>query len=199
LFRQVIYKLKQQIMIMRKAILTAVVALTIGVYSNRALAQTPTAPAAAPATTAPAPTGTVLAALSADPDYNATALLIRAAGLGETLKGAGPYTIFAPSNIALSNIPSDKLDALIKDPATLAAVLKVHIVTGLYDKDALKKGLAAGAITDTALDGQKLTIALNANKRVEITDAAGDKAQISKFDISGTNGVAIGVDAVLSK
>ena len=184
---------------MKKAILTAVVALTIGLYSSRALAQTPTAPAAAPATTAAAPTGTVLAVLSADPDYNAIALLIRAAGLGETLKGAGPYTIFAPSNIALSNISSDKLDALIKDPATLAAVLKVHIVTGLYDKTALKTGLAAGAVTVTTLDGQKLTIAINANKRVEVTDAAGDKAQISKFDISGTNGVAIGLDAVLAK
>jgi len=199
LFRQIIYSLKQQIMVMKKAILTAVVALTIGVYSNCALAQTPTAPAAAPATTAPAATGTVLAALSADPDYNVAAILIRAANLGETLKGAGPYTILAPSNIALSNISSDKLDALMKDPATLAAVLKVHIITGLYDKAALKTGLAAGSLTVTTLDGQKLTIALNANKRVEITDAAGDKAQISKFDISGSNGVAIGVDAVLTK
>jgi uncharacterized surface protein with fasciclin (FAS1) repeats len=174
---------------MKKIILTVLAALTISVVSNKAMAQA--APAAA--------TGTVVATLSADPDYDASAILIRAAGLGETLKGAGPYTIFAPSNTAISSIPADKLDALMKDPTMLATVLKGHVVPGTYDKAGLIKALATGTATLTTLDGQKLTLMVNAQKHLELTDANGDKAQVIKFDMLGSNGVAIGIDAVLTK
>jgi uncharacterized surface protein with fasciclin (FAS1) repeats len=96
-------------------------------------------------------------------------------------------------------LPSDKLDAIMKDPATLATVLKGHIVSGKYDKAALIKALATGTATLTTLDGQKLILAVNDKKHLELTDAQGNKAQVIAFDILGSNGVAIGIDAVLTK
>jgi uncharacterized surface protein with fasciclin (FAS1) repeats len=177
---------------MKKTLLTVIAALAIGLLSGNAFAQTTTA-----ATTAPS--GDLVATLSANPDYDASAIAIRAANLEATLKGAGPYTIFVPSNTAFSNLASDKLDAIMKDPATLATVLKGHVVSGTYDKAGLIKALASGTATLTTLDGQKLILAVNDKKHLELTDAQGDKAQVIRFDMLGTNGVAIGIDAVLTK
>jgi uncharacterized surface protein with fasciclin (FAS1) repeats len=175
---------------MKKTILTVVAALAIGVFSNKAFAQ---------AAAAPAPTGTVLATLSADPDYDGSAVLLRAANLIDTLKSPSPHTIFAPSNTALSNLSPDKLDALFKDPAALATVLKGHVVAGIYDKTAIIKALASGPATLTTIDGQKLVLSVDAQKHLVLTDANGDKAQVIRFNMLGTNGVAIGIDAVLTK
>ena len=170
---------------MKKAILSVIAILAISTLSNNLFAQ--------------ATGGNVVATLSANSDYNGTAILIRAANLAATLDGPGPYTIFAPSNTALSALPSDKLDAMMKDPATLATILKGHIVSGKYDKAALIKALATGTATLTTLDGQKLILAVNDKKHLELTDAQGNKAQVIAFDILGSNGVAIGIDAVLTK
>jgi len=176
---------------MKKAVFTVAAALAICLLSNNLFAQA--------TTTASTPSGDLVATLSGNPDYDASAIAIRAANLESTLKGAGPYTIFVPSNTAFSNLSSDKLDALMKDPATLATVLKGHVVSGTYDKAGLIKALATGTATLTTLDGQKLTLAVNDKKHLELTDAQGDKAQVIRFDMLGTNGVAIGIDAVLTK
>ena len=173
---------------MKKAILTVIAILAIGISSNNLFAQ------AAAAT----PKGGVLDTLSASADYNVSAALIRAAGLTATVRGAGPYTIFAPSNIAFSNIPSAKLDDLIKDPANLATVLKGHVVTGKYDKATLIKTLGSGTPTLTTIDGKILTLSVT-DKHLTITDSQGNKAKVIAFDLLGSNGVAIGIDAVLTK
>jgi len=173
---------------MKKSILTVIAVLAIGFFSNRAFAQA----------AATAPKGDVLDTLSASADYNVAAAAIRAADLTATVRGAGPYTIFAPSNIAFSNIPSAKLDALMKDPATLATVLKGHVVSGKYDKATLIKTLGSGTPTLTTIDGKVLTLSVT-DKHLTITDSQGNKAKVVAFDMLGTNGVAIGVDAVLAK
>ena len=173
---------------MKKAILTVIAILAIGISSNNLFAQA----------TAATPKGVVLDTLSASPDYNVSAALIRAAGLTATVRGAGPYTIFAPSNTAFSNIPSAKLDDLIKDPANLASVLKGHVVTGKYDKATLIKTLGSGTPTLTTIDGKTLTLSVT-DKHLTITDSQGNKAKVIAFDMLGTNGVAIGIDAVLTK
>ena len=85
---------------MKKAIVTLVAFIAIGFSSNNLFAQ-----AAAPATAA-APTADLVSTLSSNVDYEALALAIRAANLGATLKGTGPYTIFAPTNGAFSNLSS---------------------------------------------------------------------------------------------
>jgi len=171
---------------MKKAVLTAMAVLAIGLLSNNLFAQATT------------PKGDVLDTLSASPDYNVSAAMIRAAGLTVTVRGAGPYTIFAPSNTALSNIPSAKLDNLMKDPANLATVLKGHVVNGKYDKATLIKTLGSGTPTLTTIDGKILTLSVT-DKHLTITDSQGNKAKVIAFDMLGTNGVAIGIDAVLTK
>ena len=181
---------------MRKLVLTVITALSIGLLSNNLFAQT-TTPAAA---TAPAAaTGDVLATISGNSDYVALALAIRAANIATDLRAAGPFTIFAPNNTAFSNLSSAKLDDLMKDPAKLATILKGHVVSGKYDKAALIKALATGTATLTTLDGKPLILAVNDKKHLELTDSDGNKAQVIAFDMLGSNGVAIGIDAVLAK
>jgi uncharacterized surface protein with fasciclin (FAS1) repeats len=173
---------------MKKTILTVIAVLAIGLSSNNLFAQAAT------------PTGNLLATLTSNPDYEAMAIALRAAGLGETLKGPGPYTIFAPNNIAFSNMSSDKLDALMKDQATLANVLKGHIAVGKNDKAAILTALrATGTDTLKTLDGQKLVLGVNASKNLVLTDAQGNTVKVIAFDIYGTNGVIIGVDGLLEK
>ena len=176
---------------MKKTILTLVAVIAMGLSSNKLFAQ------AAPAAPA-APTGDVLATLSGNSDYNVLAVAIRAANLGTTLKGAGPYTIFAPSNTAFSNLSSGKLDSLTSDPAKLAALLKGHVVEGKYDKAGIMKALSAPPATLKTLDGQTLTLSI-VDKHPVVTDSKGNTAKIIKLDVYGTNGVIIGIDAVLTK
>src|ERR1700742_5054225 len=101
---------------MKKPILIAAVLLAFSLFTNTLFAQTAPAPAAA----APAAGGNVIATMTSSDDYTALSVALRAAGLAETLEGAGPYTIFAPTNAAIGKLPSDQLDALMKDPAKLA-------------------------------------------------------------------------------
>lgn len=173
---------------MKKSILTVIAILAIGFFSNRAFAQATTA----------TPKGDVLDTLSASPDYNVAALAIRAAGLTSTMRGAGPFTIFAPSNIAFSNVPSAKLDAMMKDPAALAIMMRGHVVNGKYDKAAIIKTLGSGTPTLTTIDGKTLTLSVT-DKHLTITDSDGNKAKVVAFDMMGTNGVVIGIDAILTK
>jgi uncharacterized surface protein with fasciclin (FAS1) repeats len=171
---------------MKKLILTVLAVVAIGVSSNKLFAQ--------------AASGDLLVTMSANPDYEAMAIAVRAANLGATLKGAGPYTVFAPNTTAFSNIPSDKLDALMKDPAALATVLKGHIVTGKYDKAAILAALrATGKATLKTLDGQTLTLGVNEAKNLILTDSQGNTVKVVAFDILGSNGVIIGVDGILTK
>jgi uncharacterized surface protein with fasciclin (FAS1) repeats len=172
---------------MKKLFLTVFAALAIGFTSNQVFAQ------------ATAPTGDLLVTLSGNSDYNVMAAAIRAANLGATIKGAGPYTIFAPNNTAFSNIPSDKLDAIMS-PAMLATVIKGHIVTGKYDKAAILAQLrATGKASLTTLDGKTITLGVNEAKNLVLTDSDGNKVKVVAFDILGTNGVIIGVDGLLTK
>jgi uncharacterized surface protein with fasciclin (FAS1) repeats len=175
---------------MKKAILTVIAIVAIGLSSNKLFAQ---AAAAAPA-------GDLLTTLSGNSDYNVMAAACRAAGLGATLKGAGPFTVFAPNNVAFSNVSSDKLDALMKDPATLAAVLKGHITIGKNDKASILAALrATGSDTLKTVDGKKIVLGVNESKNLVLTDSDGNKVKVIAFDILGTNGVIIGVDGILEK
>jgi len=188
---------------MKKTILTLIAALAIGTFFNKAFAQTPASPAPSPAAAAPAPTLDVLSVLSSSDNssnYQTMAIALRGANLGATLKGAGPYTIFAPNNDAFATLTPAQLDALFADPAKLAAVLRGHIVTGLNDRKAIIASIkATGTMTLKTLDGATLTLSVNAAKNLVITDAQGNVAKVIKFDLEGTNGVAIGLDAVLYK
>jgi uncharacterized surface protein with fasciclin (FAS1) repeats len=183
---------------MKKSVLIIALLLTFSLFSNASFAQT--APATqAPATPAAQASSDVVASLTSSDNYTALSIALRAAGLSETLEGAGPYTVFAPTNEAFGKIPSAQLDALIKDPAKLATVLKFHIVSGKYTKADLIKALGASKERKTTLktlDGETLTLAVVSGK-LQLSDDHGNTAQVTAFDLPATNGTVHGLNAVL--
>jgi uncharacterized surface protein with fasciclin (FAS1) repeats len=182
---------------MKKPILIVAVLVIFSLFSSTTFAQT-TPPAPAPAAPAPAAGGDAVASLTSSDNYTALSIAIRAAGLAETLEGAGPFTIFAPTNEAFGKIPSAQLDALMKDPAKLAAVLKGHVISGKMMKADVIKALTTGKgkATLKTLDGQDLTLSV-ANGKLQLADAAGNTALVTAFDLAASNGVIHGLNAVL--
>ena len=118
--------------------------------------------------------------------FNTLAKALQAAGLVETLKGPGPFTVFAPTDDAFAKLPAGALDALMKDKAKLTAVLTYHVVPG--------KVMAADVV--------KLKSAKTVNgKSVKIQVAGGevsvDGAKVVKTDIQCSNGVIHAIDSVI--
>ena len=140
----------------------------------------------------------VVGALASNADYSTALTAVKTAGLDATLKAGGPYTIFAPNNVAFSNLPAAEQDSLMKDPTKLAGLLKGHVVTGKYSKADIIKALNAGKgkASLTTIDGQPLTLSLVGSK-LQLTNAAGSTAQVTLFDLVGANGVVNGINGVL--
>jgi transforming growth factor-beta-induced protein len=144
----------------------------------------PTTAMAAPTTAAPALKDIVDTAVAAG-SFTTLAKLLTAAGLVDTLKGAGPFTVFAPTDDAFKAVPQATLDALAKDPAKLKAVLTYHVVAG--------KVLAADVKTGAAMtvEGQNLNLTVTGGK-VMVNDAT-----VIKADVLASNGVIHVIDKVL--
>ena len=111
---------------------------------------------------------------------------VKAAGLAETLKGPGPFTVFAPTDEAFAKLPAGAVDALLKDPTKLKQVLLYHVVPG--------KVMAADVMKmKTAKTAQGGSLAIHAmGGKVMV-----DKAEVVKTDIDCDNGVIHVVDSVL--
>ncbi|MBK6275848.1 MAG: fasciclin domain-containing protein [Saprospirales bacterium] len=125
---------------------------------------------------------------------------VKAAELVETLKGTGPFTVFAPTNDAFAKLPKGTVESLLlpENKAKLSAILTYHVVAGnLTAADvlaAIKKG--KGKVVLTTVNGAKLTAKLVKGK-VTITDANGGKSTVTATDLKGSNGVIHVVDSVL--
>ena len=156
-------------------------------------------PAAATSAETVTPTDDVARVLLANSDYATAAAAVKTAGLDTVLKNGGPYTIFAPNNAAFNKLPAGKLDSLTKDPVKLTAFLKGHVVTGKYTKADIIKALTdgKGKATLTTIDGQSLALSVSPNKTLQLTNAAGSSAEVSLYDLIGTNGVVNGLNGVL--
>jgi len=117
--------------------------------------------------------------------FKTLAAALTAAGLVPTLKGAGPFTVFAPTDEAFAKLPAGTLDALLADKAKLTAVLTYHVVAG-------KVGSAevAGMTEATTVQGGKVTI--DASSGVKINTAT-----VIKADVEASNGVIHVIDTVL--
>lgn len=156
-------------------------------------AQAGTGAPAAPAAAQPAATATIAAALPTLPNRATLAKLVTAAGLGTTLAGPGPFTVFAPSDEAFTRLPAGALDTLMKPEAkpTLATILKYHVVAGAVTSDQLKAQITSGGgkAVLTTLAGQPLTASVGPNGNIELTDVAGSKAYVDTADVKATNGV----------
>jgi uncharacterized surface protein with fasciclin (FAS1) repeats len=109
---------------------------------------------------------------------------VQAAGLVETLKGTGPFTVFAPTDEAFAKIPKDKLDALLKDKAALTKVLTYHVVPGKV----MAANVAAGQVK--TVQGGSLTVTTQGGVKV-------DGANVVKTDVAASNGVIHVIDSVV--
>ena len=109
---------------------------------------------------------------------------LQAAGLVDTLKGKGPFTVFAPTDEAFAKIPKADLDALLKDKAKLTAVLTYHVVAG----QVMAKDIKPGKVK--TLQGGELTLSTAGGVTV-------DGVKVIKPDILADNGVIHVIDTVL--
>ena len=134
-------------------------------------------------------------------DHTTLVAAVKAAGLVETLMGAGPFTVFAPVNSAFNALPAGTVETLLKpeSKSTLTKVLTYHVVAGKLGADeimaAIKKG--KGEATFTTVSGDKLTAKMNGSKNVILKDAKGNVANITTYDVNQSNGVIHVIDAVL--
>ena len=186
---------------MKKSILIVGALFLISLTANQVFAQTQDTTKKTTTTTTPATEGAsdVVGALASNADYSTALAAVKTAKLDSVLKTGGPYTIFAPNNIAFSNLAPGKQDSLLKDPVKLATLLKGHVVTGKYGKADIIKALNAGKgkATLTTLDGQTLTLSISADKKLQLTNVAGSTAQVTLYDLIGANGVVNGINGIL--
>lgn len=133
-------------------------------------------------------------------DHTTLVAAVKAAGLVDTLKGPGPFTVFAPTNMAFSALPAGTVDTLLQpqNKSTLAQVLTYHVVPGRLDGAALAAQIRAGggqAMLKTA-SGGTLVATMRGND-VVVTDAKGGAATVTVADVYQSNGVIHVVDKVL--
>ena len=117
-------------------------------------------------------------------NFKTLAAALTAAGLIDTLKGPGPFTVFAPTDAAFAKIPKADLDALLKDQGKLKAVLTYHVVPGKV----MAKDVKAGKVK--TVQGGELTLATAAGVTV-------DGAKVTATDIASDNGVIHVIDTVI--
>lgn len=109
---------------------------------------------------------------------------VQAAGLVETLKGPGPFTVFAPTDEAFAKVPKEQLDALLKDKAALTKVLTYHVVPGKV----MAANVSAGKVK--TVQGSDLTVSTAGGVKV-------DNANVIKTDVLASNGIIHVIDAVV--
>lgn len=126
-------------------------------------------------------------------DHTTLVAAVKAAGLVETLKSAGPFTVFAPTNEAFAKLPAGTVDNLLKpeNKATLAGILTYHVVAGAFKSTDLKDGQKVKTV-----QGEELTIGYKDSKWT-VTDAKGGVANITIADVISSNGVTYVIDTVL--
>ena len=136
--------------------------------------------------------GSATAALAADivetavqaGSFKTLVAAVQAAGLVDTLKGPGPFTVFAPTDEAFAKVPKEALDALLKDKAALTKVLTYHVVSGKV----MAADVRAGKVR--TVQGQELTLGTTGGVTV-------DSARVTAADVVASNGVIHVIDTVV--
>lgn len=133
-------------------------------------------------------------------DHTTLVAAVKAAGLVETLKGPGPFTVFAPTNAAFAALPAGTVDTLLKPESkpTLTKVLTYHVVAGKWDAAALSKMIAdgKGMASIKTVAGGTLTAKASGNT-IMLTDEKGGSANVTIADVYQSNGVIHVIDKVL--
>jgi uncharacterized surface protein with fasciclin (FAS1) repeats len=134
-------------------------------------------------------------------DHTTLVAAVKAAGLVDTLSGAGPFTVFAPTNAAFAKLPAGTVDTLLKpeNRATLTKVLTYHVVPGRMTAVSLMKAVkdGEGQAHLKTVAGEDLIVKQAGPGKLTITDAKGDVADVTIADVLQSNGVIHVIDTVL--
>lgn len=137
---------------------------------------------------------------SGSKDHTTLVAAVKAADLVATLKGKGPFTVFAPTNAAFAKLPAGTVENLLKpeNKSTLVSILTYHVVSGNLDAAAVIGAIKAGKGTAvlTTVQGGKLTGSLDKGK-VKLTDEKGNSVFVTATDLKGSNGVIHVIDGVV--
>ncbi len=147
------------------------------------------------------PSKTIVANAVKSRDHTTLVTAVKAAGLVDTLNGAGPFTVFAPTNAAFGMLPAGTVDSLVKpeNKGMLTKVLTYHVVAGDYDTTKLRALILAGNGTAElkTVAGGKLWLMMNGSSNIIVKDEKGAVADITIADVHQSNGVIHVVDHVL--
>jgi uncharacterized surface protein with fasciclin (FAS1) repeats len=133
-------------------------------------------------------------------DHTTLVAAVKAAGLVETLKSKGPFTVFAPTNAAFEALPAGTVETLLKpeNKATLTKILTYHVVAGNMDSKSIAKAIKKGngTATFTTVAGGKLMAKMDGDTLV-LTDEKGGTSRVTIADVRQSNGVIHVVDTVV--
>ena len=169
---------------MKRFLIASMAALTFAVAAcGGSASPTP----ATPAPSASAALGDIVATADAAGSFKTLLTAAKAAGLVETLQGAGPFTVFAPNDAAFAALPAGTLDSLLADPEALKKILLYHVVSGKVTADQVVKMTSADSV-----EGSTIAIAVKDGK-VYLNNSA----QAVATDIMASNGVIHVIDQVI--
>merc|ERR1712083_50383 len=137
-----------------------------------------------------APTMSIAEIATADSRFSTLLAAVKAAGLAETLSGAGSFTVFAPTNDAFAMVPKETLDFLLANPDDLKAVLLRHVLPTKVPSSNINNGRSS-VVT---VGGESITVN-RANGKISVTSSAGE-ANVIIPDVEATNGIIHAVDTV---
>lgn len=128
-------------------------------------------------------------------DFTTLVAAVQAAELEETLRGEGPFTVFAPTDEAFAALPAGTVDSLLADPTgDLADILTYHVIAGkVMAEDVVGMN---GEEVET-VNGAKITVNVSDAGEVSLTDAAGNTVNVTTTDIETSNGVIHVIDGVI--
>jgi len=133
-------------------------------------------------------------------DHTTLVAAVKAAGLVETLQGAGPFTVFAPTNEAFAALPAGTVDTLLKpeNKAKLVAILTYHVLPGKHSAADIEADIKKmnGKAEYKTVEGDSLTFA-DKDGAMWVMDAAGNAAKVTIADVNQSNGVIHVIDKVL--
>ena len=134
-------------------------------------------------------------------DHTTLVAAVKAAGLVETLKSAGPFTVFAPTNAAFNKLPAGTVETLMKpeNKATLTKILTYHVLAGKYSAAAIMKAIkkGKGKAKFTTVSGGKLTATMSKGK-IKLTDENGGTAFVTIANVKQKNGIIHVIDSVVT-
>ncbi len=142
---------------------------------------------AAVADSTPAAAGDIVAVASSNPDFSTLVAAVAAAGLVETLQGAGPFTVFAPTNEAFAALPAGLVDKLLlpENKAVLVQILTYHVVSGKV----MAADVTAGDVP--TVEGSNIAVTVDGGVKLN------GSSNVIATDVAASNGVIHAIDAVL--